>query len=873
MSVILTGQEREVAPGITIVSKTDLYGTITEVNEEFMRISGYTCEELIGHPHNILRHPDVPKAVFADLWATLKQGKPWVNLVKNRCKNGDHYWVEANVSPVVENGEVVGYISVRRRITDAQKAAAEALYKQVNAGKVEVKNGFVVDWKRRLCLANKINPLFILMFLIVQMSVFGILDALNIITVPWLIQAVVLSVSLLYAVRVNAFVKNQVRTFDELLKAASQGDFTRQVDTYGNTWVGKLASDLKRMQIQMGASYEDNRLQLIQNTRLKTALDSASTCMLVADNDDKIIYLNQAFEALLRQHETTLQAMNPSFSLAHLLGSDLAALHPDAAAFKARLRGLSSLSSEELHLKELIWRLVAQPVVNEKGQRIGTVTEWRDMTQQRNIEQRLDTTLKLAAKGHTDLSLATEGLDGFYLYTASNVNVLLRSLNGAIEDMVKVMAGLAQGDIQFRVEKELSGALAAMKGATNVSLDNLSAIIMQIRKVAHMVRLAAAESAQASDDLSNRTQQAAATLEDVNSSMQVINKLQQQNTQALQGVTQLSQETMTLNHQARESMDASIAAMEGIRETSAKIGDIIGLIDGIAFQTNLLALNAAVEAARAGEHGRGFAVVAGEVRNLAQKSAEAAREIKLLIEEAGSKVNQGAERVHATHTMFGEVDQSVIKISETLGDVMESIGEQQQSVRDISSAINSLDSNIQQNAALVEETSAAAISLRQQADNLHGEIDKFKLNERLVEQQTKNEAVSIQGVRLTDIRRNMRIWRTTTEAYLNGINVEFDETVAVQPSLCAVGKALSKLAQAKPEISRWPVWQEIERLHHRQHAMVDEALQLRNQLKQNGDESGALHEKLDELMHAFIKVTADLDQALGMLENDMMQFA
>ncbi|MDG6773773.1 methyl-accepting chemotaxis protein [Thiomicrorhabdus sp. ZW0627] len=861
-----TGKERDVAEDVIIVSKTDLNGTITYVNDPFVEISGFSREELIGQPHNIVRHSDVPKAVFADLWATLKQGKTWVQLVKNRCKNGDYYWVEANVSPIVEKGKVVGYMSVRRKISDAQKKAAQALYQQIGQGKKQIKNGYVQEWAKRFNLVRRVNPLFILMFMIVQMSVFGILEALAVISIHWVVQSVVLTVVLLLALYVNRYVKSQVGTFDRLLAAASEGDFTTHVDTYGNTWLAKLADDLKKMQIQMGASYEHNRVQLLQNTRLKTALDNASTSVMVADNSGHIIYLNNALVDLFGKHQAAIRQEVGDFDVNHLIDQPLDVFYQDPQRQSKIPTDLTSIWEADIQLGDLLFHLVAQPVLDTKGMRIGSVVEWQDMTQQRSIEARLDTVLRLAAKGHTDLMLDNKGLDGFYLYTANNINDLLKSLNGAVEDVVKVMTGLAQGDIQNRVEKELSGSLAAMKGAANVSLDNLSAIIQHIRQVAASVSLTAEESAKASNDLSERSQQAASTLGEVNEAMQNIDALQTQNTESLTGIANLAQAAIDLNREARESMDASMDAMEGIKQTSEKIGDIIGLIDGIAFQTNLLALNAAVEAARAGEHGRGFAVVAGEVRNLAQKSAEAARDIKGLIEESTSNVNQGSEKVQATHKVFGEVDTGVSKISETMEEVMRSIQQQQESVHEISGAIGHLDQNIQQNASLVEETSSSARNLSDQARLLDEEVSKFKLDESAANRHKASPVIN--GIKLSEVRQNMNVWRITAQSYINGIGVELDESAAVDATACAVGHALSAIAQAHPQVRNSSLWERIDVDHQRQHDLLKQALVIREQM--DGMTDIPQREKLGSLLDEFVVVTERLDQSLFELENQVV---
>lgn len=862
----VTEIEIEVPEGVTIVSQTDLHGTIIDANEAFVRLSGYTREELMGQPHNIMRHPDVPKAVFKDLWETVKKGKPWVQLVKNRCKNGDHYWVEANVSPVVNNGQVTGFISVRRRISDAQKQAAQSVYAEINAGKKQIKEGVVRGKLPNICLAKRFNPLMILIVMIVIMSVFGILDALGVIRVHWLIQTGILSFMLLYAFYINYFVQKQVDGFDKLLKAASEADFSPQVDTSGRSWLSNLASDLKKMQIQMGASYEANRIQLNQSARLKTALDNASTSMMVADRMGKIIYLNHSLESMLKRYQSDMEQDIEGFDLEACVGRDTSALFAKSKKLASVFAGGNVKEEDTLLIGSLNFQITAQPVINADGRRIGTVAEWIDMTQQRNIEQRLDTVLKLAAQGHIDVSMDSEGLEGFYLYTANNVNDLLHSLNGAIQDMVIVMSGLARGNIKNRVDKELSGALAAMKGATNVSLDNLSSIILHIKEVAKFASQAADESAQASNDLSERTQQAAATLEEINATMQNINELQNDNGHALNDVSSLANKAMDLNQQARASMDDSIEAMEGIKTTSEKIGDIIGLIDGIAFQTNLLALNAAVEAARAGEHGRGFAVVAGEVRSLAGKSAEAAHEIKSLIEEASSRVSQGSQKVQATHEVFSEVDEGVSKISSTLSNVMTSIEDQQRSVGEISTSIQHLDENIQQNAALVEETSASATSLNDQAQQLSFEVDKFDIDESRVNK-TAHNYPDINGVRFDDVRQNMRIWRTTTQSYLNGIDVPFDQNTAVDATACAVAKALDKVVAFNPQVKSLPIWSEMDKLHHKQHEMVHQALEIRANM--TGIANVKEREQLDHFMDEFVEVTNQLDSALGELERQI----
>ena len=861
MDRVIVDKEIEVQEGTTIVSKTDLHGTITYVNDAFVRISGFTREELIGQPHSIMRHPDVPKAVFKDLWQTVQSDKPWVQLVKNRCKGGEYYWVEANVSPIHENGAVVGYLSVRRKITDAQKAAATALYKQVHDGKVSIKDGFVQSLFSRFCLVNRVDPMMILVGMIVMMSVAGMLDAIGVLSMPWAIQLGIMVALLAYALFVSSQLKKRIFNFSHVLKAMADGNFTLQTNTVGKTWVSSLASEIKMMQIQMGASYEASRSQLNSSLRLTTALDNASTFVMVVNRDSKIIFYNQALKNFFIKNNATFQAEYSGFDANDLIDRSLLLFNDAKSLDNLFTNDLMETFDKEFNLAGLVLRVVKNPVLNKQNECIGAVLEWTDLTQQRKVEKTLDNALNIAAKGHMDITIDTEGLDGFYLYSATNINKLLYSLNSAIEDMVKILVNLANGDLRGRIDKPLGGTLDAMKGAANVSLDNLSSIMLKIKEVSNATLQSAKESSDASSDLSERTQIAAATLQEINASMNVINDMQSGNSESLTGVAKLANNAMELNQNARVAMDESIHAMQSISDTSEKIEAIIGLIDGIAFQTNLLALNAAVEAARAGEHGRGFAVVAGEVRSLAGKSADAAKDIKVLIQESGHKVREGSEKVEATHAVFTEVDSSVAQISHTLSQVAVSITEQQQNVTQIAHAIETLDNNLQSNAALVEESSATAEGLTDQADILNHEVEKFQLNS-----QTKHHAETLNrdvyGVNIGDIRQKMRLWRITAQSYLNGVNVPFDETTGVDAAKCAVGVALQQIVQADSSVQQMSLWKQIEDLHYRQHKAVEVVLDTRR----DGNLSIDKMELIDEMVVEFVNVTEELDKALGELE-------
>jgi len=866
MNQAVTGVEQEVPEGVTIVSQTDLHGTIISVNNTFVRISGYSREELIGQPHSLLRHPDVPKAAFKDLWQTIQAGKPWTQFVKNRCKNGDHYWVEANVTPVLKKGEVVGYLSVRRCITDEQKQAAEAAYKAINAGKVSLKNGYVNTWSKKLSVLNHFNPVLILVLLTVFISVLGIFNALEVTKISWEVKVIILSMVLVYALYINHFIQRKTKEFITVTKSIAEGEFKQPVNTYGSTWIADLASGLRIMQIQMGATYEENRVQLNHNARLTTALNNASTPMMVVNKLNDIIFMNKALNRLWSSHQSILEEEFKGWNAKKLIEQPLEIFNQGKSGITVFSEDSMEKRNDEIALQGITLEIIKRPVMNEMGECIGSVIEWQNLTQQRKVETTLDNAMKCAAKGHTSVHLETDGLDGFYLYTANNINDLLASLNDAIEGMVEVMVALANGDLYKRIDKEFSGSLAAMKGATNTSLDNLSGIMLQIKGVSEATLGSAKESETVSNYLADRMQEAAATLQEINSDMQGINDMQSENSEQLTMVSDIAKEAITLNQRARTSMDDSIHAMESITNTSERIEAIIGLIDGIAFQTNLLALNAAVEAARAGEHGRGFAVVAGEVRNLAGKSAEAAKDIKTLIQESGAKVHEGADKVKATHALFGKVEESVTKIGGTLDEVVVSIQHQQSKISDMTQAVNTLDHNIQNNTASVEETSATALSLSSQAEILNHEVQKFKINTAITE--VKNEFPAVYGVCLSSVREHMRLWKTRTQSYLNGVKIEYDKAEAEHIERSELFKALSTLKQHDPSLVNLPVWHTIKLLHEQQYHAMTEALALRHQSKKLTLET---LDQLDEWIELYLKTTTALDKAVSELELHLFQ--
>ncbi|WP_019556543.1 methyl-accepting chemotaxis protein [Thiomicrorhabdus arctica] len=840
----------------SIVSKTDLNGLIIEVNDAFEAACGYTKNELIGQPHNIICHTDVPKELFKDLWKTLQAGKPWVQVVKNKRKDGGYYWVEVNATPILEDGSVVGYLSVSRAISSQAKVLTTQWYKEIQRGQKSISNGYSINRLQKVCLFNHFHPINLMLLMIGLLGSFAVLIQAGLVSLPVEWVAIVAVGFYGYAWAGKKYVFNRLGKAKVLMDNMRQGDFTGQVNFYGKHSLSKLVSAVKMMQVQLGAMYDDSQSKLNRSTRLKSALDSASANVMMVDKAGVVIYLNNELQSLFFGQERTFPSCCTDFSIENVVGAQLLEIFD-----KACFRELNNMQSFEETFGELTVYLKVKPVVNEMGEQIGTVIEWQDLTQQRSIESNLRSTLELASIGHTDLHIETENLSGFFLDTSNNINSLLAEFNAIIENTVFVMTKLATGDLRGRVDKDLQGSLAAMKGATNVSLDNLSVIVWYIKQATDTVRTAADKSSNTALDLSDRTQQAAASLEQINASMQMVHGLQKENTTELNAVHGLTSRTISENNNAKLALGATVNAIEEIQETSMKIANIISIIDGIAFQTNLLALNAAVEAARAGEHGRGFAVVAGEVRSLAQKSADAAKDIKKLIDASVIKVKEGVDKVQETNQAFEVVNESVTHIGSALSSVVLSIGEQQHSVTEIAQAISHLDQNIQSNAALVEETSAAAESLKQQAVLLNGETSKFQIDDSKAQDLTQ-VTPPLHGIRMSDVRQSMRIWRTNIQSYLNGINVVVDMEAAVDPLKSGVGKVLGSLIQSDSSIQALPEFIKAQELHQRQHKLVQDIILIKE--SKSSMTFDMLKEK-DSLLDAFVTITNELDAALNKL--------
>ena len=308
-----------------------------------------------------------------------------------------------------------------------------------------------------------------------------------------------------------------------------------------------------------------------------------------------------------------------------------------------------------------------------------------------------------------------------------NTNTSMQRLQDALEEIATVVTAQSQGDLTQRIEQAMLGELDNLKKAINNSNTALHRVVSQVIDAANTVNTASSEVSAGSHDLNDRTQQQAASLEETASSMEELTSTIKQNADNALTADELAKQARQQAQDGRAIMNETEAAIHQIHESSKKIEEITVLIDSIAFQTNLLALNAAVEAARAGEHGRGFAVVAGEVRALAGKSADAAKEIKALIENSVQSIEKGTDKIDMTSNALSEINASIEKVSDIVAEIASASQEQQQGVNQINTAVADIDNTTQQNAALVEETTSAAQSMSQESDKLRDAVSTFKV--------------------------------------------------------------------------------------------------------------------------------------------------
>ncbi|GAB4391830.1 MAG: methyl-accepting chemotaxis protein [Gammaproteobacteria bacterium] len=449
------------------------------------------------------------------------------------------------------------------------------------------------------------------------------------------------------------------------------------------------------------------------------AMLQAETNILILNCQHNLVFANNKMRAWL----------DSLANGADFIGKPLEKIFPNGKAMLKIIETLENTYFGETEFASKQFKVIYSPIFNEKKLRIGTILECIDRTQVLKIEADLKAILDNATQGKFDYYIPVDETTGFFKGLSEAVNGLVSVTRTIIDETAQVLGETAQGNLTRRFKGEYQGKYAELRENVNSTLERLNAAIAKMRKSGLWVAEAANNLAQGNNDLSQRTEQQSSSLAEITANIQRLAVTVKETAQQTSHADQLASSAVEHAKQGGKVVGQVVAAMGEINNSSKKIADIIGVIDDIAFQTNLLALNAAVEAARAGEQGRGFAVVASEVRSLAQRSANAAKEIKGLIKESVEKVEGGTELVgQSGKTLDGIVD-SVVNVNEIIKRITGSAKQQASGIEEVTRAVSQMDKMTQQNAILVEQAAIASETMNRQAQTLIAEIEIFGISQ------------------------------------------------------------------------------------------------------------------------------------------------
>lgn len=496
----------------------------------------------------------------------------------------------------------------------------------------------------------------------------------------------------------------------ELIGLYVKGDFSQRMETLpGEKRKVTDAAESTREQLMaadVAARY---------NAGVKSALDNVSLPVRIASDDGTIIYINHALRDTLKKYEAGFRKQIPGFDPNKVLHGSLGMFYADPQAALGRLRNLTGTAQSRLELGGRMYDLTTTAVITDSGERMGTIGQWVDVTDQLEAEKEVDALVQAAAQGDFSQRLSFEGRTGFFANLATGMNQVMGTSEQGLNDVAQLLESFAQGDLTHRIERDYLGLFGRVKDSANSTAENLTRVLGEVHAAADALTGAAGQVSATAQSLSQAASEQAASVEETSATMDTMSASISQNSDNARVTDGMATKTSKEAVDGGKAVNDTVAAMKQI---AAKIG----IVDDIAYQTNLLALNAAIEAARAGEHGKGFAVVAAEVRKLAERSQEAAKEIGDL---AGNSVSTAE---HAGK-LLDQIVPSIQKTSELVQEIAAASAEQSESVVQIGGAMGQLTRATQQNASASEELAATSEELSAQAEQLQESIAFFNTGE------------------------------------------------------------------------------------------------------------------------------------------------